>query len=422
MNNRSPILASVQQGETTLRQWLSVFAVAIGAFAFVTSEFLPIGLLTEISRDLHVTPGTAGLMVSMPGVMGAVFMPGLMIFAGRMDRRQVFLLLTAMLLVSNFLSAFSTNFATMLIGRAMLGVALGGFWTLATAAAGRLVHTSDAPRATAIILSGVTFATVICVPMATFIAGLTSWRIAFFATGALVALALIAQALLVPSLPSAAGLRVADFVTLLRRRYMHLSMLMLALVFGAHFSTYTFITPLLQQDFSMSAITPLLLAFGIIGFFSNVLTSVVVAKRLKTSVAATTALLLCALSIMIVLKHSHVGEITAMLMWGVAFGSIPLCFSVWFQRSTADLPEAGSAIYVIVIQVAIAFGSSVGGAVVDHAGVHADLALGCVLTVFGLVTLQRLAAMERKTKFATPECGSSPSQQFPLRLIEQRMP
>ncbi|RAR61127.1 putative MFS family arabinose efflux permease [Paraburkholderia unamae] len=409
MNDRSPILAPPQHDETTLRQWLSVFAVAISAFAFVTSEFLPVGLLTQIANDLHVTPGTAGLMVTTPGVMAAIFAPGLMIFAGRMDRRQVFLLLTAMLLVSNIVCAISSNFAVMLIGRAMLGAALGGFWTLATAAAGRLVHVSDAARATAIILTGVTCATVIGVPLGTFIAGFASWRMSFFVTGGLVALALIAQALLVPSLPSAVALRIADFVALLRRPHTRLSMLMVALVFGAHFSTYTFITPLLQQDFAMSAITLLLLAFGVIGFFSNALTSLVIAKRLKSSVATMSALLLCALSAMIVLEHSRVGEIAAMLMWGIAFGAIPLCFSVWIQRGTADLPEAGSAMFVSVIQVAIALGSSVGGAIVDRSGVRADLLLGCALAVFGLVALQRLAAMERPAKVAEMARECSPS-------------
>ena len=395
MNDRSPTLAPARQDETTVRQWLSVFAVAISAFAFVTSEFLPVGLLTEIARDLRVTPGTAGLMVTTPGVMAAIFAPGLMIFAGRMDRRHVFLLLTTMLLASNIVCALATNFAAMLIGRAMLGAALGGFWTLATAAAGRLVHVSDAARATAIILAGVTCATVIGVPLGTFVAGFASWRMSFFATGGLVALALIAQALLVPSLPSAAALRLADFAALLRRPHVRLSMLMVALVFGAHFSTYTFIAPLLQQDFTMSAITLLLLAFGVIGFFSNALTSAVVAKRLKTSVAAATALLLCALSAMILLEHARIGQIAAMLMWGAAFGAIPLCLSVWIQRGTADQAEAGSAMFVSVIQVAIALGSSVGGTIVDHAGVRADFVLGCGLAVLGLITLQRLAAMER---------------------------
>ncbi|PYE20422.1 putative MFS family arabinose efflux permease [Paraburkholderia silvatlantica] len=409
MNDRSPNLAPAPLAETTLRQWLSVFAVAISAFAFVTSEFLPVGLLTEIARDLGVTAGTAGLMVTTPGVMAAFFAPGLMMFAGRMDRRKVFLLLTAMLLASNIVSALSTHFALMLVGRAMLGAALGGFWTLATAAAGRLVHTSDAARATAIILTGVTCATVIGVPLGTFIAGLASWRMSFLVTGGLVALALIAQALLVPSLPSAAALRLADFVTLLRRPHVRLSMLMVALVFGAHFSTYTFISPLLQQDFSMGAITLLLLAFGVIGFFSNALTSAFVATRLKSAVATMTALLLCALSAMILLDHARIGEIAAMLMWGVAFGAIPLCFSVWIQRGTADQAEAGSAMFVSVIQVAIALGSSVGGAIVDRAGIRADLMLGCVLAVSGLVTLQRLAAMERPARVAALDCECSPS-------------
>ncbi|WP_322105561.1 MFS transporter [Paraburkholderia sp. J41] len=409
MNDRPSVSASAPPGETTLRQWLSVFAVAISAFAFVTSEFLPVGLLTEIAHDLGVTTGTAGLMVTTPGVMAAIFAPGLMIFAGRMDRRVVFLLLTAMLLVSNFVSAWSTNLPVMLLGRAMLGAALGGFWTLATAAAGRLVHTSDAPRATAVILTGVTLATVIGVPLGTFIAGFASWRMSFIVTGGLVALALAAQALLVPSLPSATALRIADFVALLRRPHMRLSMLMVALVFGAHFSTYTFIAPLLQEDFSMGAITLMLLGFGVIGFFSNALMSMVVSKRLKTSVAAMTALLLCAISAMIVLDHVRAAEVAAMLTWGVAFGALPLCFSVWIQRSTDDLPEAGSALFVSVIQVAIAVGSSVGGTIVDRAGIHADFVLGIGLALLGLVTLQRLAAMERPARIAELDCECSPS-------------
>jgi predicted MFS family arabinose efflux permease len=404
MNDRAANLAPQQNHETAPRQWLSVVAVAATAFAFVSSEFLPVGLLPAIARDLHVTVGPAGLMVTMPAVMAAISAPGLMMFAGRMDRRQVFLLLTAMLLASDLVCGLSQHFATMLVGRALLGAALGGFWTLATAAAGRLVQVNDAPRATAIILTGVTCATVIGVPLGTFIASLASWRMSFLFTGALVALALIAQALLVPSLPSAAALRVADFITLLRRPHTRWSMMLVALVFGAHFSTYTFVTPLLRQNFGMSAITLLLLAFGAVGFVANALTSMVVAKHLKTSVAAMTGLLLCALVTLLLLEHERLAAVAAILMWGIAFGAIPLCLSVWIQNGTADLPEAGSAMFVSVIQVAIALGSAVGGAIVDQAGVHADLIVGCALAVFGLLTLQRLAAMGRPASVAAPEC------------------
>jgi len=392
-----------------LRQWLSVVAVAVSAFAFVTAEFLPVGLLSQIAHDLGVKPGVAGLMVTMPGIMAAIFAPALIAGAGRMDRRFVFLLLTAVLLISNVLCAIATSFPVLLAGRALLGAALGGFWTLATAAAPRLVEPKDAAKATATILTGVTCATVIGVPLGTFIASFASWRASFAATAGLVALALAAQALLVPSLPSASALRVSDFKTLLRRPQTRWSLLMVALVFGAHFSTYTYIAPLLEQDFSVRGITLLLFGFGLVGFFSNALMSMAVANHLKKSVAAMILLLLIAISSMLVLDHSIVGEAAGMLLWGVAFGALPLCFSVWIQRGTADMPEAGSAMFVSIIQAAIAARSAVGGSIVDHVGVSADFTLGCGLAVLGLLALQRLAALERpaaKPSFVS-ECEPS---------------
>lgn len=387
--------ASLDGAPTSVRQWLSVIAVAVSAFAFVTAEFLPVGLLPQIANDLGVSTGVAGLMVTTAAVMAMIFAPTLVVSAGRMDRRYIFLLLTALLLVANLVSAVSSSLPVMLAGRALLGAALGGFWTLATAAAPRLVAAKDAAKATATILTGVTCATVIGVPLGTFIASFASWRMSFAATAGLVAVALVAQALLLPSLPSASALRIADFTTLLRRPHTRLSMLMVALVFGAHFSTYTYVAPLLEQDFSLRAITFLLFGFGLIGFFSNALMSMVVANHLKKSVAVMVLLLLGAMSSLLLLEHSPLGETAGMLLWGIAFGALPLCFSVWIQRGTADLPEAGSAMFVSIIQVAIAVGSAVGGTIVDRAGVHADFTLGLGLAMMGLVTLQRLATLDR---------------------------
>src|SRR5260370_5028026 len=136
-----------------LRSWLAVGSVTIGAFAFVTTEFLPVGLLPQIARDLGVTPGTAGLMVTIPGVIAAISAPGMMLGAGRIDRRQILLMLSVLLLGSNLISAFASNFASMLLGRAILGAGLCGFWTLALAASGRLVRPPDAANPTASLLS-----------------------------------------------------------------------------------------------------------------------------------------------------------------------------------------------------------------------------------------------------------------------------
>ncbi|MGO4326023.1 MFS transporter [Cupriavidus sp. 2TAF22] len=397
------------------RAWLAVGSVTVGAFAFVTTEFLPVGLLPQVAAEFGVTPGTAGLMVTIPGVLAAISAPGMMLGAGRIDRRHILLALSVLLLASNLISAFAPSFAVMLIGRALLGASLGGFWTLALAAAGRLVQPHEAPRATAMILAGVTFATVIGVPLGTFIANLASWRASFMATGVLVAVALAAQAMLVPSLPSKAALRLADLFALLRRTHSRTSLIMVAFVFGAHFSSYTFIAPFLQEyaDFSAQGITWVLLGFGIIGFLANFAVSTTVARNLGASLATMIVMLMVSLLLMPALRHATPAVVAVVLAWGIAFGAIPLCLSVWIQRSTADLPEAGSALFVGIIQVAIAVGSSVGGSIVDGRGIPADFGFGAVLALIGLLLLASFRAIRkdrapapsaRNVMAAAPDC------------------
>jgi predicted MFS family arabinose efflux permease len=395
---------------TSLRQWLAVAAVTLGAFAFVTTEFLPVGLLPHVARELNVLPGVAGLMVTTPGIVAAISAPALMLGAGRMDRRVVFLCLTAMLLGSNLLSAFAPTFTVMLLGRAMLGAALGGFWTLATAASGRLVAPRDSARAMAAILTGVTCATVIGVPLGTFIASVSSWRVSFLATSGLVAVALVAQWLLVPSLPSASALRVADLTSLLRRAHPRKSLVMVALIFAAHFSSYTYVTPFLlnEAQLDMQTVTWLLLGFGIIGFFANFAMSSVVTKRLKTSLVAMTSLLMFSLLLLPLLRHVAPGVTAVVLAWGVAFGALPLCFSVWIQRATPEHPEAGSALFVSVIQIAIATGSLLGGTVVDRAGIPADFLAGGALALLGLATLAGIRSEASNADTSTMPCECAP--------------
>ncbi|MEO6920739.1 MAG: MFS transporter [Collimonas sp.] len=371
-----------------LRSWLSVVSVAIGAFAFVTTEFLPVGLLPQIARDLGVSPGSAGLMVTTPGIIAAISAPGLMLGAGRIDRRFILLALSILLLASNLVSAFAPSFGVMLLGRALLGAALGGFWTLALATSGRLVRQEQAAKATAMILSGVTFATVLGVPLGTFISGLYSWRASFIATGILAAVALAAQALLLPALPSKAAIRFSDLRALLGRATARKSLLMVALVFGAHFSSYTYITPFLaQNNFSLSAITSILLGFGFVGFISNLAISTTVTRHLQASLFGIVAILLAALVVLPLVHASAAGVSLMVLVWGIAFGAIPLCLSIWLQLSSPDLPEAGSALFVSIVQVAIALGSFTGGVVVDAVGIPSTLWLGGFLALTSLVVI-----------------------------------
>ncbi len=390
-------LSAAENAASPLRSWLSVVAVATGAFAFVTTEFLPVGLLPQIAHDLGVSPGTAGLMVTTPGVVAAISAPGLMLGAGRINRRFILLMLSVLLLASNLVSAFAPSFGVMLLGRALLGAALGGFWTLALATAGRLVRQEHAAKATAMILSGVTFATVIGVPLGTFISGLSSWRASFIATGILAALALAAQTLLLPSLPSKAAIRFRDLTTLVSRRNPRKSLLMVALVFGAHFSSYTYIAPFLGQNgFSLTLITSVLLAFGFVGFVSNLVISAFVTRHLQASLFGVVALLMVALFAMPLVHVSQLGVTAMVIAWGVAFGAIPLCLSIWLQLSSPDLPEAGSALFVSIVQVAIAVGSFVGGVVVDAVGIPSTLWLGSALGLLGLIAIASFGMGNKK--------------------------
>src|SRR5471032_635560 len=298
--------------------WLAVLSVAVGSFAFVATEYMPVGLLPQIARDLGVTPGTAGLMVTTPGIIAAISAPALLLAAGRINRRLILLTLAVLLLASNLISAMAPSFAVMLIGRALLGASLGGFWTVALGASGQLVREDQAARASATIFMGITLATVIGVPLGTLIANLTSWRMSFVATAVLAAVALAAQALFLPSLAPKAAMRADDFRAMLSRSNVRRSLLMVGLLFGAHFAAYTYITPFLERNASFGAswVTAVLLGFG-----ANFAVSAIVTRHLKVSLLLLGALVLVALFALPMVQASRVGVIAVVALWGLAYGA-----------------------------------------------------------------------------------------------------
>ena len=394
--------ASIADAPTSLssaakRRWLAVLSIALGSFAFVTTEYLPVGVLPKIAADLGVTPGTAGLMTTTPGLIAALSAPMLLLAAGRLNRRSILLLLSVALVASNLVAALATNFTTMLIGRALLGVSLGGFWTVALGVSGQIVTEDESAKASATIFMGITLATVIGVPLGTFIADLSSWRVSFFATSALALAALLLQATLLPDLPPRAAARLIDFGRMLTRWTVVRSLVLVALLFGAHFSAYTYIAPFLEDNAVLSAtwVTALLLGFGIVGFMSNFVASTFVTSHPRLSLSAMTALVMASLVALPAFAHMHGAVVAGVLAWGIAYGAIPLCLSVWMQLTSPDRPEAASALFVSAVQTAIAAGSLAGGVVVDHAGATGAMHLGVLLSVLGLAVLASFATTGR---------------------------
>jgi predicted MFS family arabinose efflux permease len=185
---------------------------------------------------------------------------------------------------------------------------------------------------------------------------------------------------------------------------------MVAFVFGAHFSSYTFITPFLLSNagFSSESISWILLGFGIIGFAANFAGTALVARTLPGTLAGVVLTLMSSLVLLPLLQHSAPIVVVLVLTWGAAFGAIPLCLSVWMQRATADHPEAGSALFVAIIQVAIATGSSVGGVIVDRVSIPADFGFGAALAVGGLAVLATfVASRSRKSRAASTSAAAN---------------
>jgi predicted MFS family arabinose efflux permease len=389
---------------TDSRRWLAVLSIALGSFAFVTTEYMPVGVLPKIAADLAITPGTAGLMTTTPGIIAAISAPLLLLAAGRLNRRFILLLLSLALVASNLVSAFAAHFATMLIGRALLGVSLGGFWTVALGVSGQIVTEEQSARASATIFMGITLATVIGVPLGTFVAELSSWRVSFFATAALALAALLMQAVLLPNLPPRAAAHIGDFGRMLARGTVQRSLLLVALLFGAHFCAYTYIAPFLEDNAVLGAgwVTALLLAFGIVGFMSNFAASAFVKTHPRLSLFAMTALVMVSLLVLPAFARMHGAVIAGVLAWGVAYGAIPLCLSVWMQLTSPQRPEAASALFVSAVQTAIAAGSLAGGVAVDHAGATGAMHLGVLLAALGLAVLASFA-MTRRTLAAVLE-------------------
>src|SRR6186713_2653284 len=145
--------------------WAAVASLSLGVFGLVTAEFLPASLLTAMAADLHVTAGAAGQAVTATALVGAVAAPAIPLLTARFDRKRVLLTLTALLFVSNLLAAMAGSLAVLLFARVVLGVALGGFWSMAAALAMRLVPERLFPRAMSLVLTGVSIATVCAAPV-----------------------------------------------------------------------------------------------------------------------------------------------------------------------------------------------------------------------------------------------------------------
>ncbi|KPC61588.1 MFS transporter [Streptomyces chattanoogensis] len=358
--------------------WLAVLAVTLGIFCIVTTEILPIGLLTDIGAGFHISEGTAGLMMTLPGLLAAVAAPAVTLTTARLDRRLMLGALTLLLALANVLAAVAPVYWPVLVSRVLVGITIGGFWSIGAGLADRLVRPESAGRATAVIFSAVPLGSVFGVPAGTFLGELAGWRAAFLAMGVLTTVAFAMLLVLLPPLPAVRITRPAVLRAMLRNLHTRFALLTTFLIVLAHFGAYTYVTPFLEQvtRADQRTVTLFLLAYGAAGVLGNFLGGAAVTRCPHAAFGAAACLLAAATLLLPVLGHRPLGALALLLVWGVAYGAVPVSSQTWFHRSAPHAPEAASVLFTASFQATFSLGALVGGVVVDRTSASTVMTLG----------------------------------------------
>jgi DHA1 family purine ribonucleoside efflux pump-like MFS transporter len=369
--------------------WAAIVSLSLGVFGLVTAEFLPASLLTRIADDLQISDGSAGQAVTATAVVAAVAGPVIVIGTGRMDRRAVMWGLSLLLVLSNLLAAIAWNLPLLLLARTVLGVALGGFWSLAAAVALRLVPMDKMPRAMSIVFTGVSVATVCAAPLGAYLGEIWGWRATFLLTAAIGGVALVVQLLTIPRLPAVDAPGLGTMLLVLRRRSIRLGLIVVLLAVSGHFAGFTYVRPFLEQvpKLSITLISSVLLAFGIGGFFGNLVGGFITAKSTRAGVAFASLLLGASGLALVAFGDQPNLAAIATALWGFAFGAFPVGVQTWTTRAATDHAESAGALLLIAFQVAIASGAIIGGLLVDGWGPQGAILYCGILALAGGVVM-----------------------------------
>jgi predicted MFS family arabinose efflux permease len=347
-------------------RWWAVVAVMIGIFLLVTAEQLPIGLLSQVASSMGVTPGMAGLMVTVPGVVAAFSAPLLPVAVGRLDRRIMLTLLMVVMVVGSVLSSLASSFSLLLAARVLVGLSIGGFWAVAGSIAPRLVPEAQVPKAMTMIFGGVAAASVLGVPLGTLLGDLSNWRVAFGALGGFSLLTALALWCWLPPLTPREPVRLRILAQQFSNRGVRVAVLTTGFVVVGHFAAYTFISPILQEvsGISQRHVSSLLLLYGAAGIVGNILAGMFAGRHPYRAVLAIPSLLLIVVAVFPLLGIQPSSGVMLLMVWGAVFGSVSVSIQTWILR-TAPNTEAATALMAFTFNMSIGLGAMVGGRIVD---------------------------------------------------------
>ncbi len=363
--------------------------MALCVALLIASEFMPVSLLTPIARDLGTTEGMAGQAISISGLFAIITCLFIASIAGRFNRRHLLMMLTGLMLVSLVVIAEAPNFAVFMVARALLGIVIGGFWSLATATVMRLVPGESVAKALALLYTGNAVATAFAAPIGSYFGALIGWRGVFLALVPIVAVNIAWQWISLPHMPPQKANPVSTLFRLLIRRNVAFAMVGVMVSFAGAYASFTYLRPFLETytQVSVSQLSLLLLGLGIAGFAGTYGAGALVNRRLYLLLGGL-PIALAAVTIGLLLARYHIwGVAIAMIAWGAVNSAIPVAWATWLSRGISDEPESGGGLMVGAIQLSIMLGATIGGLILDHFSIAATFIFGTVMLVIAAVII-----------------------------------
>jgi predicted MFS family arabinose efflux permease len=319
--------------------------------------------------------------------------------AGKLDRKILLLAMTSLMIASGTVVSLAPNYLISMAGRALIGVAIDGFWSMSAATAMRLVPDEAVPRAPAILNGGNALAMVVAAPLGSFLGELAGWRIAFFCTVPLAMLALAWQLLSLPDMETTGRQPGAGAAfRLLGRPVVALGMTASSLFFMGQFSLFTYLRPFLEAvtQVDVSVLSLLLLMMGVTGFIGTSLIGVVINTGLYRTLIVL-PLVMAGIAMTLIAVGGTFAAVAVLLgLWGLLATSAPVGWWTWLARTLPKDAEAGGGLMVAIVQLAITLGATLGGLLFDVAGHRATFGMSAVLLVLASLVAWMTAAAVRQ--------------------------
>ncbi|EKZ6354926.1 MFS transporter [Klebsiella aerogenes] len=385
----------LQANPTPVRAWLAVVALGVSAFSIVTSELAPVGMLSALANDLHQSQAGAGLAVTAYGWVAALAALLAGAIPAQISRKALLIVLMLILAFSCLAATQSHTMQTFMTARMTGALAHGAFWALIGTVAVQLVPVDKLGLATSVIFAGVSAASVLGVPLSSFIADMVGWRQAFSAISLLSLAAAVALLWTLPTLAAPQPLRLKVYVGIVKNPLLLSLFGATACIISAHFAAFTYLEPLLTQTRGIptSAISALLLMSGLSGLLGNLIAGKLIDRHIRVLIMTSLLLSAGALGMLSIRGGSAlpVWFVAVLLgVWGAGMAIVFVGLQTWLLRSAGEATQPASAIYVAIFNAAIGTGALVGGLVSAKLGLSSLPLLAAVAMICGMALVWKL--------------------------------